>query len=234
MRLADGLFHRKADQVIVAEVKATYGAMPVRRGDVVLDLGANIGASARLMLDKGAAKVIAVEPDPSNILLAKRNLYRRPATIIWAAVGPKTGRMAIYVRPGKPYLTSTTGDTDRRKAMVPSVTLGGLLTQYRPTIVKCDIEFGEYDLPELRALPAHVRVLALEVHIRYDLVFTNRRQTDDELRAQRRAAADLIAAIEAQGFGVIKRKDKLGKGGAIEDDTGLHPLAKSVDAIWAR
>lgn len=228
------LVARREDQVIVQEVKSTYGPVPVTPSDVVLDLGANIGASARLFLDKGAARVIAVEADPTNIAIAKRNLMRRPAVILWAAVGPETGRTTIWIRPGKPYLGSTLSDSGRMAVKVPQVTLGGLLSQFAPTIVKCDIEFGEYDLPELARLPGRVRCLALELHVRYDLVFATRRQTDDELRAQRCRAADLISAIEAQGFRLLQRKDKLGKTGEVEDDTGLPPRLKSIDAIWVR
>ena len=233
MRLTNGVFHRPIDKVIVNEVKATYSDVPVK-GAVVLDLGANIGASAKLMLDKGALRVIAVEPDPSNVILAKRNLGKRAALVIWAAVGPTRGRTTIHVQPRKPYLSSLIEDKGRMPVSVTMVTLGGLLEQFHPSVIKCDIEFGEYDLPELHALPDFVRVLAMEIHVRYDLVFKHKSQTEDELRAQRQKAADMIASIEAQGFRQIKRKDKRAKEGPITDDTGLAPLLKSIDAIWTR
>lgn len=226
------LVSRARDRVIVNEVKGTYKDLPVGPGDVVLDLGANIGAASRLFIDRGA-KVVAIEADPENIPLARRNIGRG-GTVLWAAVGPKIGRTTFYFRPGKPYLGSTMNDAGRIAVQVPTVTLGGLLKQFHPSVVKCDIEFGEYELPELRALPAFVRAVALEVHIRYDLVFAHRRQTDDELREQRVLAAGLLKSIEAQGFRSLYRREKRAKDRPIEDDTGLHPLAKSVDAIWAR
>lgn len=231
--MTNGILHRPEDKMIVKEVRATYSDVPVRKGDIVLDIGANIGASARLFLDKGAAKVIGVEPDPVTLTIAKKNLQRRRASLIWAAVGAHTGRTTIWVSP-KPYLTSTIEDKGRIPVKVPQVTLGGLLGHYHPSVVKVDVEFGEYDMAELTALPDYVRVLAMEVHVRYDQVFEHRKQTDEELGVQRQRAADLIAAIEAQGFREIRRKDKKAKAGPITDDTGLHPLTKSVDAIWAR
>lgn len=227
------LVARRRDQVIVKEVQATYGEVPVGPKDVVLDLGANIGASGRLFLDKGAGKVIAVEPDPTSVLLARRNLADKRATLIWAAVGPNRGRMTFYPSPDRPYLSSALPAKGRRGLQVPVVTLGGLLAQYRPTIIKCDIEFGEYDLPELRALPDHVRVLAMELHIRKDLV-VDARQSDDELLDQRAQAVEIMQALAFQGFTIAKRKDKQAKAGAIEDKTGLGPLVKSIDAIWTR
>lgn len=226
------LLARRKDQLIVKEVQKTYGDVPVGPKDVVLDLGANIGASGRLFLDKGAARVIAIEPDPANVMLAQQNL-RKHATVLWAAVGPKRGRMTFYPAPKQPYLSSKLPAKGRRGVQVPVVAFGDLLKHYRPTIVKCDIEFGEWDLPELYALPDHVRVVAMELHIRHDLV-TGTLQSDADLTAQRQTAVDLMASLEAQGFRVIRRKDKQAKAGPMQDDTGLAPLVKSIDAIWAR
>lgn len=45
----------------------------VRRGDIVLDCGANIGAFARFALDAGAKLVVAIEPAPDNIECLRRN-----------------------------------------------------------------------------------------------------------------------------------------------------------------
>ena len=43
------------------------GARTVKKGDIVLDCGANVGVFTRLALNDGAAKVIAIEPMPDNI-----------------------------------------------------------------------------------------------------------------------------------------------------------------------
>lgn len=222
------LIARRIDKVIVKEMNVTYGKLPVKRGDVALDLGANIGAAARLMLEKGVAKVIAIEPDPGSFRLARRNLAKRPAHLIWAAVGPKAGRTTIWVRPDKPYLSSKMREDGRLPIKVAEVTLGALLAEYRPTIVKCDIEFGEYDLPELHALPEFVRVLALEIHVRHDLVLRNGKGH------RREDAARLLASIEAQGFREVWRREKNAKVDPVTDDTGLGPLVKSIDGIWSR
>jgi FkbM family methyltransferase len=162
--------------LIVAKATEAFGSnwtklglkLPVRKGDVVLDLGAHIGAASKLFLDKGAARTIAVEANPVNLPILRKNLARRPVTIIPAAVGPKNGRTSFYVRADRGFVGSTLADPARKKITVPMVSLADLLKRFRPTVVKCDIEFGEYDLPELRALPSSVRVVALEVHIRYD------------------------------------------------------------------
>jgi FkbM family methyltransferase len=223
---------RPVDRIIVNEVQKTYADLRIYQGDVVLDLGANIGAASRLFLDRGAAYVMAVEPDPSNVALLRRNLYDRPAIIFSAAVGPKAGHQAFHLHRTKPYLGSSISDRGRRTIRVPVVAFSDLLTRYQPHVVKCDIEFGEYQLDW--TLPNFVHSVALEVHIRYDLVFSTRRQTDAQLREQRVAAAGLFHTLENQGFSLLSSRIKMAKDRPIEDETGLDPLAKSVDAIWSR
>ncbi len=49
------------------------GEQDVQKGDIVLDCGANVGVFTRLALDRGASKVIAIEPAPENIEALRRN-----------------------------------------------------------------------------------------------------------------------------------------------------------------
>jgi FkbM family methyltransferase len=55
-----------------AEVYGAQGA-GVRAGDVVLDCGANVGVFTRHALDRGARKVVAIEPAPENLECLRRN-----------------------------------------------------------------------------------------------------------------------------------------------------------------
>jgi FkbM family methyltransferase len=236
---ARNLWYRPGDRLILDEMPGCYGPVPVQPGDVLLDLGAHIGAASRLLLDKGVARSICIEADPGNVAILRRNLgRRRDVTILWAAVGAKPGRTAFYVRPDRSFVGSIIPDAGRRRVMVPVVPFSGLLEQYRPTIVKSDIEFSEYELPELRALPAFVRVLTMEVHIRYVGVFTGRKLDADGLRARREAAADLVAAIEAQGFGRVYFREKQVttkvEGPAEPDRSGFEPMTKCIIATWSR
>lgn len=206
-------------------------------GDVVLDLGAHIGIASRLFLAKGAAGTIAVEADPANLQQLRRNLRGRPSVILPAAVGAKAGRMAFYTRADRGYVGSILADPTRRRITVPVIPFSGLLAKYRPTIIKSDIEFSEYTLPELRCLPDHVRVVAMEVHIRFIGIFLGRKMDADELRERREAAADLMGSFEAQGFREHWRKDKQAKPGepaAAEDESGLGPMTKCVCVTYVR
>lgn len=232
-----GVVYRPADKLIIDEVPGVYGNVPVETSDVVLDLGAHIGIASRLLLAKGAARTIAVEADPANLPLLRRNLASYPAIVLPVAVGPKAGSVAFYTRPDRGYVGSILADPQRKRLTVPMVPFGGLLKQYRPTIVKSDIEFAEYTLPEMRALPDYVRVVAMEVHIRFVGIFAGRTMDADELRERRQAAADLMASFDAQGFRTHWRKDKQAKVGeppAAEDGTGLGAMTKCVCITWVR
>ena len=157
--------------------------------------------------------------------------------ILPAAVGAKAGRAPFYTRSDRGYVGSILEDPTRKRITVPVLPFSGLLKQYRPTIVKSDIEFSEYELPEMRALPDHVRVVAMEVHIRFIGIFAGRTMDAAELRERRERAADLMRCFEAQGFREHWRKDKQAKVGeppAKEDASGLGPMTKCVCVTYVR
>ena len=74
----------------------------IRRGDVVLDIGANIGyytlIAARLVGPEG--RVFAFEPDPGNFDILKRNVEMngyRNAVLVQKAVASKTENLHLYI-----------------------------------------------------------------------------------------------------------------------------------------
>jgi FkbM family methyltransferase len=73
----------------IAELDAKYAGFegtPVKKGDIVLDCGANIGTFTRQALDWGAAVVVAIEPAPENIACLRRN-FRKEI---------ESGRVIVY------------------------------------------------------------------------------------------------------------------------------------------
>jgi len=53
-------------------IDKVYGS--IEKGDVVIDVGANIGLYSKYAIDNGASKVICFEPDPDNGEMLKENV----------------------------------------------------------------------------------------------------------------------------------------------------------------
>jgi hypothetical protein len=123
--------------------------------------------------------------------------------------------MCSLVRHGAPYAKIT------RTTQVATVPLANLLHQYRPTVVKIDIEAGEYALLEtLCALPSHVRVLAIEWH-NFDP-----HRTDGGFLALYRSGH---AALIASGFEVIYTEGQL----IVQQHSAVLHVYNAVRAIAA-
>ncbi len=72
-----------AEQKWIAEFSPDQS---VRRGEVVMDVGAHVGTFGEDALHRGAAKVIMVEPDPVNVECIRRNFRQEIAAGIVVVV----------------------------------------------------------------------------------------------------------------------------------------------------
>ena len=162
-RLGEGDLYTFANLFEDYPVKQIREAL--RDVDLVVDLGANVGAFSYLVLelcrDKGSApRIIAVEPNAANTLFLRAQPFSDSITIHHAAVGPENG-VARLVR-GQNSVTdhvdfSGTAEGDD----VAVLSLHSLCD--RPALVKMDIEGGEHEILK-RGLPDNVRHLMLEWH----------------------------------------------------------------------
>jgi FkbM family methyltransferase len=78
-------------------IKRVYeGALPLRQGAVVVDLGANIGMTALwLATQADAVRVIAVEPEASNFEMLQRNVADDDVTVVHAAIADAPGQVLL-------------------------------------------------------------------------------------------------------------------------------------------
>jgi len=134
-----------------AELKGLYEAC-VRRGErpLILDFGANIGASAVYFgLTYPGAHIVALEPDEDNFDLLRANTLGLDIDARCAAVGARDGETAV-VDPGEGewgYRTEVGGAGPR----VPVHAASRLVADKRaagfaPYIAKIDIEGAEGEL----------------------------------------------------------------------------------------
>jgi FkbM family methyltransferase len=176
LQTKSGLWVRKGtwDERVWSEQQYYRGL--IVGGETLLDLGANIGASARWALKEGASDVICVEPEPTNFKLLKLNVLplnqnmAHTVTCLKAAVVPgrTTGpTIKLYLNQwSNPAAHSILPVKGRPAIKVPTIGLLDLLDTYHPTALKIDIEGAEYALlDDLLASPKYVKRIAVEVHL---------------------------------------------------------------------
>jgi FkbM family methyltransferase len=123
----------------------------VKPGDVVFDLGANIGyytlLFSRAVGDKG--KVFAFEPDPSNFALLKKNVEANACgncVLFQKAVSDREGILRLFVDKDNlaDHRIYDSGD-GRASVDVATVTGDAVMREYgvRPSFVKIDIQGAE-------------------------------------------------------------------------------------------
>lgn len=198
------------DSMIIKEVKQ-YLAVGPKPDDILLDIGAQIGATSKIFSRFGVKQIISVEPEPGNFELLTKNVGDVATLVNAAVVGSDEQEKAnLWISKSINQGLHSVGRKRRDREMleVEAISLNKLLNDYKPTIVKIDIEGGEYDmLDSLAALPNYVRGLMMEIH-RTTATFN-------------KLAPQLVASIEAQGFKPIKRPNMQNK-------------AWTVCGVWVR
>lgn len=192
------------DDFVIKEVKC-YLPLRITADDIVLDIGANIGAFTRLAYEEGASRIIAIEPEPSNADMWRKNRCLMPEHDIeffQAAVVPasqfvdgQSVHLFVNVEKNK-GLHSLLEYRGRDTIEVSTISWEYLLAK-QPTVVKVDIEGGEF-LLDWSSLPRSIRTLAVEIHLMK--------------KGNREKAQHIVDTILAQGFHeVVAQRDESGK-----------------------
>jgi FkbM family methyltransferase len=125
----------------------------VQHGDTVVDCGAHVGVFTRYALLHGAERVVAVEPDPTNIACLKANFQREISEgrvlLIKAGVWEKATHLTLTEAHGEnsgaaSFLAEKDDGTETRD--VPAYPLDDIVTQLRLSrvdFIKMDIEGSE-------------------------------------------------------------------------------------------
>lgn len=123
----------------------------VKKGNAVLDIGANIGyytlIFAKLVGEDG--KVFAFEPDPTNFALLKKNVEMngyKNVMLVQKAVSNKTGKLKLYLCEDKPGDNRIYNSHDRRKSIeIAAIRLDDYFGRHNLKIdfIKMDIQGAE-------------------------------------------------------------------------------------------
>ncbi len=125
-------------------------AKAVKRGDIVIDCGAHVGVFTRNALGHGAEKVIAVDPDPTQVECLRRNFAEEIAAgkvvVVPKGVWSSEGSLTLHIGSGNSGMSSLVIDRGGASVEVPLVTIDQLVEELRlPRVdyIKFDIEGAE-------------------------------------------------------------------------------------------
>ena len=155
--------------VLIFRTKCYDPAIPSFVPKTIVDAGAHVGmASISFALKYPGARVIAIEPEPSNFAALVRNTAPyKMITPIQAALWSQDGEVALgpsnahpkgafqIVRNGSQKVRAITVETAMREAGIDSIDL-----------LKVDIEGAEVEVFETCPWIANVQVIAIELHDR--------------------------------------------------------------------
>jgi FkbM family methyltransferase len=142
-------------------------------GEVILDVGANIGAASALLAATFTdARIAAIEPDEENAALCERNLepWRDRCQVVKVAAWPFDTTLGLA---GESSATlSVRADDEARR--VPAIAMNNLVESYggRAGIgfIKMDVEGAEREiLAKCTEWARRVRSISVEVHAPYSV-----------------------------------------------------------------
>lgn len=148
----------------------------ITRGDKVIDAGANIGIftviSSVLVGDSGL--VLAVEPDPENLSILKKNLELnnlKNVDVINKALYKESGRIIKLYQNGVMSKIITNEVRNQPYIDVKTITFDDLILQkeFKPNILKMDIEGSEkFALLNAENMMNTLDCLEAEIHSKED------------------------------------------------------------------
>ena len=161
-----------SDELVVNEVikHNTYKKLNILPSDIVIDFGLNIGMFTISALKKGAAMVYSYEPEIDNFQLAECNIklnYFGSNYILYntAVVGnhDRLRPFSINIKKNK-GMHSLIAKRGRKTITVKCENINEILEKKKPTVIKMDIEGGEYECIKAIKNFNGIREFILEFH----------------------------------------------------------------------
>ena len=160
---------------------------------VIFDLGANIGCCAAHLAEiYPSARMAVVEMEPSNAMVARRNLaqFGNRVQVIEAAVWPKDGKLVLSGKSENAYNVQEKQHHSEEAIYVTSISMLSLMETMeanRVDYIKIDVEGAERQLFSVNPSPWLDRTDALKVEIHDPDCFS-----------------EIFAVLKAHGFIVAK------------------------------
>lgn len=160
-----------SDSFIVREVMSgAYNKLNINQSDIIIDFGLNIGIFTIYALLRGARHVYSYEPENENFNLAVKNIklnnLESKCTLINSAVVGNNDitRVLSYNIKRNKAAHSLVIKRGRTSQVVSCININTILKDINPSVIKMDIEGGEYE-----CIPAidnfyNIREFILEFH----------------------------------------------------------------------
>ena len=108
------------------------GRSNIEEGDVALDLGSHVGVFSRRALEEGASKVVAVDPDPTQVECLKRNfaseIEEGRVVIVPKAIWKEEGTLTLHTGHLNSAMSSIVREQKGGDLEVPTVSIDQLVT----------------------------------------------------------------------------------------------------------
>ena len=157
------------DEWILRESRS-YFPLGIQPTDRILDLGGHIGTFASRVMLECHVPLLSIEAERSNYGILFKNGERFNFETSHSAIvddGNEGQLIDVYVNELKNNaLHSTVPVRGRNKQVVSGRGFSKTVSSFNPTIIKCDIEGAEYDLPwESLVNCPPVRKVVMELHL---------------------------------------------------------------------
>ena len=161
-----------SDEFVVREVfTGEYNKLNISSDDVILDFGLNIGMFTVFALKKGSKKVISYEADKENFGYAEHNVALncldkdRYELYNLAVIGNDDPyrEFSINLKKNK-GAHSLVHKRGRDVVKVPCININKVFKTYNPSVVKMDIEGGEYECLKSIKSFGNIREFIMEFH----------------------------------------------------------------------
>jgi len=133
--------------------------LPLKSTDIVMEIGANIGATTRLLCSQ-VENVIAYEPQKYGAECIRRNAIK--AIVIQAGIGLHDGESNFYYNP-KHRSSASKFSKLTSYGEIEIKSFQKELERWEPTFILMDCEGSEWELLRIK-LPDFVRAVAIEFH----------------------------------------------------------------------
>jgi FkbM family methyltransferase len=136
----------------------------IKKSDIVLDIGANLGYFT--ILSKNAKKIICIEPIKKAIPILKKNIkinkLKKKCEIINVAVGRKKEKLLIETNDSLNF-SKIVSEESKKTYKIQSYPLSFFCQEYKANMIKMDVEGYEYEIL-LNNIPKEVNKINLEFH----------------------------------------------------------------------